>query len=246
MKKVVIIGATSAMAAAVAKIYADQSSRLFLVGRNTEKMTSISNDLKVRGADKVGIFELDINDISQHKSMLVAAEQSLEGIDIVLIAHGTLPDQKLCEQNVPIALAEFNTNAVNTIALLTEIANSFEQKKSGVIAVITSVAGDRGRPSNYLYGSAKAAVSTFLEGLRARMFKVGVHVLDVRPGFVATPMTQDLDLPKLLTVEPEIVANSIVKAINKRKDVIYTPFFWKCILMAIKSMPNFIFKRMSL
>jgi len=246
MKKVVIIGATSAMAAAVAKIYADQNSRLFLVGRNAEKLTSISNDLKVRGADKVGMFELDINEVSQHKSMLVEAEQCLEGIDIVLIAHGTLPDQKLCEQNISIALAEFNTNALSTIALLTEIANSFEQKKSGVVAVITSVAGDRGRPSNYLYGSAKAAVSTFLEGLRVRMFKVGVHVLDIRPGFVATPMTQNLDLPKLLTVEPEIVANSIVKAIENRKDIIYTPTFWKYILFIIKILPNKIFKKLSL
>ncbi|EON6314929.1 TPA: SDR family oxidoreductase [Vibrio cholerae] len=246
MKKVVIIGATSAMAAAVAKIYADQNSRLFLVGRNTEKLTSLANDLQVRGADKVGIFELDINEISQHKSMLVEAEQCLEGIDIVLIAHGTLPDQKLCEQTTSIALSEFNTNATNTIALLTEIANSLEQKKSGVIAVITSVAGDRGRPSNYLYGSAKAAVSTFLEGLRVRMFKVGVHVLDIRPGFVATPMTQHLDLPKLLIVEPEIVANSIVQAIDNNKDIIYTPFFWKYIILMIKLLPNKIFKRLSI
>jgi len=246
MKKVVIIGATSAMAAAVAKIYADQNSRLFLVGRNTEKLTSLANDLLVRGADKVGMFELDVNDVSQHSAMLVEAEQCLEGLDTVLIAHGTLPDQKLCEQITSIALSEFNTNATNTIALLTEIANCFEQKKSGVIAVITSVAGDRGRPSNYLYGSAKAAVSTFLEGLRARMFKVGVHVLDIRPGFVATPMTQDLDLPKLLTVEPEIVANSIVKAIDKRKDIIYTPFFWKYIMMIIKNIPQNIFKKTSL
>jgi hypothetical protein len=178
--------------------------------------------------------------------MLSQAERYLEGIDTVLIAHGTLPDQKLCEQNVSIALSEFNTNAISTITLLTELANIFEQKKSGVIAVITSVAGDRGRPSNYLYGSAKAAVSTFLEGLSARMFKAGVHVLDIRPGFVATPMTQGLNLPKLLTVEPEVVAKSMVKAIDKKKDIIYTPFFWRYIMLIIKVIPSVIFKKLSL
>ncbi len=224
MRKVLIVGATSAMAEAVARKFAQQNDRLFLVARNKDKLSAIASDLLVRGADKVATFEMDANDVAQHKDMLKQAEIDLEGLDTVLIAHGTLSDQQSCEQNVQTMLQELNTNGISTIALLTEIANLFEKQKMGTIGVISSVAGDRGRPSNYVYGSAKAAVSTFLEGLRARMFKVGVHVLDIRPGFVATPMTQGLNLPKLLTVSPEVVAEDIVKAFDKKK---------KCYLHAV-------------
>lgn len=246
MRKVLIVGATSAMAEAVARKFAQQNDRLFLVARNKDKLSAIASDLRVRGADKVATFEMDANDVAEHKDMLKQAQLELEGLDTVLIAHGTLSDQQACEQNVQTMLQELNTNGISTIALLTEIANIFETQKVGTIGVISSVAGDRGRPSNYVYGAAKAAVSTFLEGLRARMFKVGVHVLDIRPGFVATPMTQGLDLPKALTVSPEVVAGDIVKAFDKKKDIIYTPFFWRYIMLIIKLIPNKIFKRLGL
>jgi short-subunit dehydrogenase len=246
MRKVLIVGATSAMAEAVARKFAEQNDRLFLVARNKEKLTSIAADLLVRGADKVAIYEMDANHVEQHKEMLDQAQIDLEGLDTVLIAHGTLSDQQACEKNVQTMLQEFNTNGFSTIALLTEIANIFEIQKMGTIGVISSVAGDRGRPSNYVYGSAKAAVSTFIEGLRARMFKVGVHVIDIRPGFVATPMTQGLDLPKLLTVSPDIVAKDIVKAFDKKKNVIYTPFFWRYIMLIIKLVPTVLFNRLTL
>lgn len=234
------------MASEVAKKYAQDNNRLFLVARDVNKLRSVENDLRSRGADKVESFVLDINDISQHDHMLTSAYDCLGKLDIVLIAHGTLPDQRQCEQDVKTMLSEFNTNAISTIALLTEISNRLENQKAGVIAVITSVAGDRGRPSNYVYGAAKASVSTFLSGLRARMYKNGVHVLDIKPGFVSTPMTYDLELPKILVVEPEYVANNIVDAIEKKKDRIYTPFFWKYILLIIRLIPNFIFKKLSM
>lgn len=246
MRKVLIVGATSAMAEAVARKFAQQNDRLFLVGRNKKKLSMIASDLLVRGADKVEIFEMDANDVAQHKDMLKQAQVDLAGLDTVLIAHGTLPNQQSCEQDVQIMLQELNTNYISTIALLTEIANIFEKQKAGAIGVISSVAGDRGRPSNYVYGSAKAATSTFLEGLRARMFKVGVHVVDIRPGFVATPMTQDLNLPNILTVTPDVVAIDIIRAFENRKHVLYTPFFWKYIMLIIKSIPSAIFNRLSL
>ena len=121
-----------------------------------------------------------------------------------------------------------------------------EKDRSGTIAVISSVAGDRGRPSNYLYGTAKAAVNTFCEGLRARLHHAGVHVTTIKPGFVATPMTQGLNLPKLLVATPERVAKDIVKAIDSRKNTIYTPHFWRWVMLIIKSIPSFLFKKLKI
>jgi hypothetical protein len=145
-----------------------------------------------------------------------------------------------------LAVREFNTNAVSVIALLTPIANILAAQKRGTLAVISSVAGDRGRPSNYLYGSAKAALSTFLEGLRARLFKQGVHVLTIKPGFVATPMTAGLPLPGPLVATADRVGAEIVQGIDKRKNLIYTPRFWWGIMLVIRSVPQFMFKRASL
>jgi short-subunit dehydrogenase len=178
--------------------------------------------------------------------MLDGCYASLGQVDIALVAHGTLPDQKACEQDVALALQEFSSNGLSVIALLTTLANRMEAQCSGTIAVISSVAGDRGRPSNYLYGTAKAAVSTFCEGLRARLFKSGVHVLTVKPGFVDTPMTQGLPLPGPLVAKPEQVAHDIYMAIAKRKDVVYTRWFWRGIMTIIRLIPNFVFKRISL
>ena len=171
---------------------------------------------------------------------------ALGQIDIALIAHGTLPDQKACEQNVEVALAEFANNGTSVIALLTLLANQFETQRCGSLAVISSVAGDRGRPSNYLYGTAKAAVSTFCEGLRARLFKVGVHLVTIKPGFVDTPMTKGLPLPGPLVAKPEQVAERIVKGIENKANTLYTPGFWALIMFIIRCVPQFVFKRLNL
>ncbi len=246
MKKALIVGATSAMAEAVARKFAERGDALFLVARNEEKVNAVASDLKARGASKVATFIMDINDVDSHKQMLESARAELNGLNAVLIAHGTLPDQGECQKDVSVALKELHTNGISTIALLTEIAAIFEAQKAGVIGVITSVAGDRGRPSNYVYGAAKAAVSTFLEGIRARLFKSGVVVVDIKPGFVATPMTQGLGLPLALTSSPEDVAEDIVKALEKGKGTIYTPFFWRYIMLVIKYLPRFVFNRLNL
>ncbi len=246
MKNVLIVGGSSAIATACARRWAAEGANLFLTGRHEVRLEAVAQDLRVRGAGTVATHILDINDHLQHPAMLDAYRASFERIDIVLIAHGSLPDQAHCERDVGAALRELSTNAISTIALLTLLASVFESQKSGTIAVISSVAGDRGRPSNYVYGAAKAAVATFCEGLRARLFKSGVNVLTIKPGFVDTPMTAGLSLPGALVASPERVATDIVRAIGRGKDALYTPWFWSGIMLIIRSLPEFVFKRVSL
>ena len=246
MKRVLIIGATSAIATACARLWAEQGSEFFLVARNMEKLQQTAADLKARGAKAVTLHCMDATDLTDHPDMLKNCLSAMQQIDIALIAHGTLPDQKVCEQDVTVALQELNNNGTSVIALLTLLANQFETQRCGNLAVISSVAGDRGRPSNYLYGTAMAAVSTFCEGLRARLFKVGVHVMTIKPGFVDTPMTQGLPLPAALVAKPERVARSIIAGIERKVAILYTPGFWEVIMWVIKFLPSAIFKRMSL
>jgi len=245
MQRVLIIGATSAIAEATARIYASRGSRLYLVARDPKRLDAIVEDLRVRGAGTVGCSSLDINDLARHEEVLDAAWADLGDLDVVLVAHGTLPDQKSCETSVETALNEFATNGTSTIALLTPLANRMERAGRGTIVVISSVAGDRGRASNYLYGAAKAAVTTFLSGLRQRLARHGVNVVTIKPGFVDTPMTRNFK-KGLLWAKPAAVATGIVKAADKGKPVAYLPGFWLLIMTVIRSIPEFIFKRISL
>lgn len=245
-QNILIIGATSGIAEAVARRYAEQGARLFLVARNDNKLQAISTDLAARGAKDVQIFVLDANDSDLIPRMVDAAWKTFGTIDVALVAHGTLPDQLRSETDIPYAIAELRTNAESAIACLVGLAGRFEPQGKGVIAVIGSVAGDRGRASNYLYGAAKAAIDTYASGLRSRLFKSGVHVLTVKPGFVATSMTAGLNLPARLTATPESVARDIHRAITKRKNVLYTPWFWALIMLIIRWMPEALFKRTNL
>jgi decaprenylphospho-beta-D-erythro-pentofuranosid-2-ulose 2-reductase len=244
-KNILIFGATSGIAEAVARIYASQGACLFLVARNAEKLDMVASDLRARGAGVVKTFVMDANDTDKLPQMLDAA-WSASQVDIALVAHGTLPDQARCEAGLDYAVKEFRTNAESVIACLTALGTRFERQGHGVIAVIGSVAGDRGRASNYLYGSAKAAVHAFASGLRTRLFKAGVHVLTIKPGFVNTPMTKGLALPQALVVSADEVATDIVGAIKKKRDMIYTPWFWRFIMLIIIHIPNVMFKRMKL
>jgi decaprenylphospho-beta-D-erythro-pentofuranosid-2-ulose 2-reductase len=246
MKNILIIGGSSAIAAACAREWVKDGANLFLAGRHETRLEAVAQDLRVRGAKRVDTFVLDVNDYPQHKPMLDACVASLGRIDIVLLAHGTLSDQSACERDPEATVREISTNALSTIALLTVLAGVFETQKSGSIAVISSVAGDRGRPSNYVYGTAKAAVTTFCEGLRARLFKSNVKVLTIKPGFVDTPMTAGLPLPGPLVATPERVAADIVRAVARGRDSLYTPWFWTGIMLIIRSLPGFLFKRISL
>jgi len=246
MKKILIIGATSTIATACARLWAVQGAEMFLVGRNQLKLEQTAADMKARGAGEVTTYVMNFSDFDAHQKMIDSCLSALKQIDIGFIAHGTLPDQQVCEHDVNKAVEEFTINGISVIAILTKLANQFEVQRCGTLAVISSVAGDRGRPTNYLYGAAKGAVSIFCEGLRARLFKVGVHVMTIKPGFVDTPMTKELPLPARLVASPEQVSLTIVKGIERNVDTLYTPAFWTIIMLIIRSIPSFIFKRLSL
>lgn len=246
MKNWIIVGACSGIAEATARIFAARGSKLYLLARNEEKLDVLAQDLKVRGAQEVFSQTFDACDHASHLTMFNDAETKLGKIDGIFIAHGTLPDQKACEADFELAKKEFDTNGMSVMSLVSVAANYFEPKQAGTIAVITSVAGDRGRQSNYLYGSAKAAVSTFLSGVRNRLAKSGVNVLTIKPGFVDTPMTDGMDKSGPLWAQPEDVAQSIIKAIDKKRNVAYVPWFWEIIMLVIRHIPEFIFKKLSL
>ena len=245
MKRVLIIGATSAIAEHCARIWAAKGDALFLVARNEERVQTIADDLKVRGASEVTAYCTDLNEMDQHSQMLDAADEAMNGIDIVLIGHGTLSNQKTCELSVEETLAEIQTNALSTVSLLTLIANQFEEKRNGTICVISSVAGDRGRASNYVYGSAKAMVTVFASGLRQRLHKSNVAVVTIKPGFVDTPMTSEFK-KGFLWAKPNTVAAKIVRAIDRKKTEVYVPLFWWIVMIIIKVMPCKLFKKISL
>lgn len=243
MTRVLIIGATSAIAESTARLYAASGAALFLVGRDALRLEAIADDLKVRGAAAAGSYVLDVNDFDRHEDMLAAAWAALGDVDLVLIAHGSLPAQDACAQSVRVALEQFSTNALSTIALATVLVQRL--KRDATLAVISSVAGDRGRASNYAYGSAKAAVTAFMSGLRQRLHREGINVLTLKPGFVDTPMTQAFE-KGALWVGPDTIARVIVRAVQKRRGVAYLPGFWWAIMLAIKAVPEAIFRRVSL
>jgi short-subunit dehydrogenase len=239
------LGATSAIAEAVARIFAGRGDALYLVGRRAEALSAIAADLTVRGAHAVGLETLDANDLTAHEGMLARALQLLGGLDTVLIAYGTLSEQRACERSAELTVAELNNNAISVAALLTRIAPLLEAQRAGSIAVISSVAGDRGRASNYVYGSAKALLTAFLSGLRQRLKKAGVAVITVKPGFVDTPMTAAFR-KGLLWAKPQQVASGIVRAIERSTPVVYLPAFWRPIMLLIKGIPEGLFSRLSL
>jgi hypothetical protein len=245
MRKTLIIGATSAIAQATARCFAAEGDALFLVARNADKLAATANDLMTRGAASINTETLDVLDYDRHKVVVDAAVEKLGGLDVVLIAHGSLPDQKDCEQSADYTRKEFAVNALSTISLLTYLANYFEENGQGTIAVISSVAGDRGRQSNYIYGSAKGAVTIFLQGLRNRMHKSGVHVITVKPGFVDTPMTAAFD-KGFIWADPDQIAARIISAIKNKYDEVYAPWYWRVIMQVIRAIPERVFKRLNL
>ncbi len=245
MKTILLIGACSAIAQATARLYAQAGCSLFLVARNAAALEEQKQDLLLRGAGAVHSAVLDVNDTELHGDIIRQACDALGTLDLALICHGTLPGQKRCEHNYPAIAEVIQTNTLGTIALLCQLAPVFQQQQSGCIAVITSVAGERGRASNYIYGSAKAAVSTYLQGLRASLHGSGVHVMEIRPGFVDTPMTTAFRKGPLWST-PENVAGIIQRGVSRQRNTLYAPWFWRWIMLVIRSIPEALFKRLSL
>jgi len=241
--KILIIGATSAIAKATARIYAEQKHELFLLARNADRLNQLTADLKVRGAAAVDSIVVDLSKHNEHGAALEAAFAFLETIDVALICHGSLPDQTASEINFKLAQKEIQTNGLSVISLLTILSQKLTQQGGATIAVITSVAGDRGRQPNFVYGAAKSMVSVYLQGLRGKLFPHHVHVLDIRPGLVDSPMTAHLKKGALWS-SPERVAEKIVRSIKARKHIVYAPGYWRAIMFVVRLTPEFIFKRL--
>ena len=239
---ILIFGATSAIAEAVAARYATGGNRFFLIARNNEKLAALCERLSGVGA--VETAQADLARLEDHPGLIEAAFNWLQTVDLILIAHGTLPDQARCEQDVEAALEALNVNGLSPISLLTELAPRIREQGHGMIAVITSVAGDRGRPSNYVYGTAKAMVSAFLQGLRGKLHGAGVHVIDIRPGLVDSPMTAHLPKGPLFAT-PDRVAGGIVKAVARKRHTVYVPGWWRFIMAVVRWLPDTIFKRLN-
>ena len=239
---ILIFGATSAIAEAVAARYAVAGNRFFLIARNSEKLAALCERLS--GAGAVETARADLARLEDHPGLIEAAFNWLQTVDLVLIAHGTLPDQARCEQDVEAALEALNVNGLSPISLLTELAPRMREQAHGTVAVITSVAGDRGRPSNYVYGSAKAMVSAFLQGLRGKLHGAGVHVIDIRPGLVDSPITAHLPKGPLFAT-PDRVAGGIVNAVARKRHTVYVPGWWRIIMEIVQWLPDTIFKRLN-
>jgi len=243
--RILVVGATSAIAEAASRLWAARGASFYLAARRESLLASGAEDLRVRGAKQVATERFDMMDAASREGLVDRAEAALGGLDCVLVAHGTLPDQAACLADPGLAAREIELNAVATAELVLRAAARMEARGAGTIAVITSVAGVRGRASNFVYGSAKAMVSTLLEGLRHRMHGRGVAVIDIRPGFVDTPMTEGF--PKgALWASPAKVAADIVAAVDRGASVVYTPWFWRWIMLLIRHIPEFLFVRTKL
>ena len=244
MKNIVIFGASSAIAEATARLWSKENCNFYLVGRRKDKLESISKNLKAYGSGKIFIKIADLSQLELHSSLIESAKKVFPTIDIVFIAHGVLPDQSSCERSVTETLKDIETNALSYVSLLNILANDFEKQSKGTIVVMSSVAGDRGRKSNYVYGSSKSMVSTFCSGLMHRFHGSNVCVLTVKPGLIDTPMT-DKFKKGILWAHTSIVAKNIVRAVRKQKNIVYTPPFWSVVMQIIKLLPNAVFKRIN-
>ena len=246
MKTILIVGATSAIAEQCARLYAAEHATLLLVARNPEKLESVASDLRVRGAKDVKTFVHEASDHEAVPGLMRTLVEKAKGIDASLIAHGSLGEQALGQTESAEMVKELNVNFLSAAVWAGEIANALEAQSRGTLAVISSVAGLRGRQSNYIYGAAKGGLNIFLQGLRNRMTAHGVNVLTVLPGFVDTPMTADVPKNKLFA-SAESVGKDIHKAMeNGKPDVLYTPGIWKGIMLIIRVIPEFLFKKLSL
>jgi short-subunit dehydrogenase len=243
MKTVLILGANSGMARALARLTASPAVQLILAGRNTKEMEKTAADLEVRGhGPKPFIMAFDAQATETHEKFWSQVLAKVKVVDEVYLFFGQMHPQAEAQKDFHLAEEMLVTNYVGAVSILERVAATMEERKQGLIVGVSSVAGDRGRRSNYLYGSSKAGLSAFLSGLRSRLVPAGVHVLTVKPGFVDTPMTAGMK-KGLLFAKPETIARGILKAVKAKKDVVYLPFFWRWIMLVIIHIPEGMFKK---
>jgi len=242
-KSVLFLGALSDIAKSTIQKFGENGYDLQLAARNIDDLKKLSTDLKIRYNTDINVYEFDILKTENHQNFI----KNLKEIpSIVICAVGLLGEQKENENDTELRVKVLRTNYEGPVNIISDFANIFENRGFGTIVGISSVAGDRGRASNYIYGSAKAGFTAFLSGLRNRLAKKNVHVLTVIPGTVYTKMTLYLKLPKFFTSSPNNVAEDIYNAVIKKKNIIYTMKIWRLIMFIIKSIPEGIFKNKSL
>jgi short-subunit dehydrogenase len=244
-KRILVLGATSGIAQACIRLWANRGDHLFLVARNPDRLAAVAADALTRGARFVGTAVADLDQTAQHPDLLAHAINSLAGLDIAFFALGVLGDQPKAERNFSDAAQIVHTNYTAPVSLLTWLANYCAQRHSGTLAVLSSVAGERGRKSNYVYGSSKAGLTAFVDGLRNRVDREGVRVLTIKPGPVKTTMTEGM--PKYKTfADVNKVAATIVRSIDRGPDIVYVPGQWRIIMAVIRAIPERVFKKLNL
>lgn len=245
---VLVVGAASGIAQALCQRFAQRGDRLILAGRNLASLEALERELTQRhpGA-RCCTQRFDALQFDQFDPFLEASFSAFpNGLDGVVLCHALLPDQSHSETDAELTRRVIDTNYTSAVLLLNRLALRMIDQRRGWIAVISSVAGDRGRRSNYLYGSTKAGLSTFLQGLRSRLHPHGIPVLTVKPGYVATPMIDGrVNKSSWLVATPDRVARDIERAIRRRRNIVYTPWFWRVILGVARAIPEFLFKRLS-
>jgi len=243
--RILVLGATSAIAMEVARLLALSGARFFLVARNQQRLLAVREDLLTHGAPDVGTGTVDLRDTGAHSAILSKALAELGTIDLAIIAHGILGDHLKARSDYSEAEDILRTNFLSVVSLVTWLAEYFEDSHQGTLAVISSISAVRGRASNYVYASSKAGLNVFLDGVRHRLYRHGVHVLTILPGFVLTPMTEHLP-QSFLAATPARIAPRILAAVVRRKDVLYTPAFWSAIMFIVRMIPRRIFKSLDL
>ena len=241
MSRILILGATSAIAQAAARVWAARKDELFLVARSEERLRAVVDDLRTRGA-RVHTAVQDLDDASLHAPLVEKAFAAFGGLDLVLLAYGVLGDPAQTDQSPQAAAEVLRTNLVAPVQLLTLLAPRLQA--GACLAVISSVAGDRGRARNGVYGASKAGLDAFLSALRQRLGRNGVRVLTIKPGFVDTPMTAGLPKSPLFA-SAAAVGEGIVRAVDRQREVVYLPGFWRLIMFAVRAVPERLFKRLS-
>ena len=242
MQRILVFGATSAIAAAACGRWAAQGARLHLVGRSPAKLEAVAASCEAGSAVTTAIA--DLQDMSAASELVSASLAALGGpVDVVLIAHGDLGGQLLSEREFSEAARIFEVNLLSAVALIVPLASALEEQRSGTLAVITSVAGERGRPRNYTYGAAKGGLSLYLQGVRSRLVPAGVKVTTLKLGPVDTPMTEEHPKNPLF-VGAERAARDLVRAIERGAREAFIPWYWRPILAVVRNLPEAIFQRL--
>jgi short-subunit dehydrogenase len=244
-RRILVLGATSGIAEACIRLWANRGDALYLVARNADKLAVVAADARTRGASHIGSAVANLDNTGEHAEVLAHAINSLGGLDVAFLALGVLGDQGDAEKNFAAADQILHTNFVAPVSLLTWLANYTAQRHAGTLAVLSSVAGERGRKSNYVYGSSKAGLTAFVDGLRNRIDREGVRVMTIKPGPVKTAMTEGMK-GSAKFADVEAVAASLVKAIDRGDDVVYVPGIWRVIMAVIRVIPERVFKKMNL